>query len=202
MSEAPPDIDELDAIDAALREVVERDMALLRHVNDEALKTTDPDILNGYVRSQQRLARSVRQTLAARLRLRKERQAPKPRTSPEPAEPEWDIDAPAELPQAALEDAVRERVRQEYDPSEFEAIDFELGEIVEDCWEDEELARRLPADRLACVMAVIRETFGPSKAKPPQAETPPPPPEPEPGYLPPWDRRPPGARDRGGGSGW
>lgn len=70
MSEAEPDIDDVDAL---LSEVLAADMALLRHVNAQALAATEPDVLNGYVRSQQRLARSVRTTLTTRARLGRER---------------------------------------------------------------------------------------------------------------------------------
>ena len=66
MAEATPDIS---AVDALLDEVAALDMALLRHVNAVALATTDPDTLNGLVRSQQRLARSVRTTLTTKARL-------------------------------------------------------------------------------------------------------------------------------------
>ncbi|WP_293679367.1 hypothetical protein [uncultured Phenylobacterium sp.] len=70
MSEAPAPIDPDEAI---LAELAAQDMALARHVNAQALATTDPETLNGLVRSAQRLARSIRQSIAAKVRLTGER---------------------------------------------------------------------------------------------------------------------------------
>ncbi|MBL8556231.1 MAG: hypothetical protein JNL41_18285 [Phenylobacterium sp.] len=60
MSEALPDIGDIEAVFGLVLRV---DLALLQHVNAQALETTDPGTLNDYVRSQTRLTRSVRTTL-------------------------------------------------------------------------------------------------------------------------------------------
>ena len=45
------------------------DLSLARHVHAQALATTDPDQINGLGRTYQRIARSLRQTLALKAKL-------------------------------------------------------------------------------------------------------------------------------------
>ena len=234
MSEAPPQTCDADAL---LAEAAALDMALLRHVNAQALAATEPEVLNGLVRSQQRVARSLRTTLATRARLAAraegegDRKAPaQAAAAPRPFVYPWEeraaqnraeaaARAAGEDAESALKAAVLERVRLEYDPAEVEAIDEALFDLIDETWEDGGFTRRLPADRLARMMGVVRKTFGPSQARPAAAVPTEPaeptgpsepreaaapdarPPEPRPAtpYVPPWERRPPHALDRGGG---
>ena len=70
MSEAPqpPDPDA-----ALLAELATRDMAVVRHVHARVLATTDTDEINSLGRTYQRFARSLRQTLALKAKLARER---------------------------------------------------------------------------------------------------------------------------------
>jgi hypothetical protein len=77
-----PDLVEDD--DAIFAEVAQIDLALLRHVQAKALATDDPDTLNGLVRSCQRLSRSIRQTLAIKAKLKRDREQDAARAGPDP----------------------------------------------------------------------------------------------------------------------
>lgn len=204
MSEATPDPDE-----ALLGELAELDMALARHVNGQALATTDPDTLNGLGRTAQRLARSVRQTLALKARLTRERISAEARAEilqPRPVTGNPAYDELSE--QADLEAAVEPRIRAEYEPLEAEAIEDALGELVYEEW-TEPFAALGPGEQADRIMARIRELFprAPQPASAPQpaparepASTPGPPPaapmaatlhpEPEPSPAPAPDAEP------------
>ena len=170
MSEAPVDIDDVDAL---LNEVLRADMLLLRHVNAQALAATEPDALNGLVRSQQRLARSVRTTITTRARLGRERDEAGRRAAHEECvkDPYGQV-RNGYQPGNALQDAVEAQVRLEYDPAEVEAIEFELPHMLFEAWDEHGYGRMLPADRLARAMAYLRETFGPSKTRRPPPPVP------------------------------
>ena len=106
MSEAPPtDSDDIDRADEIFAEVAELDLALLKHVHALALATTDPEVLNGLVRSCQRLSRSVRQTLAIKAKLQRDRAQDEARACDED---EPDDDEQNESPAAARDRARRE----------------------------------------------------------------------------------------------
>ncbi|MBX3485546.1 hypothetical protein [Phenylobacterium sp.] len=179
MSEALPDIGDIDAV---LGLVLRVDLALLQHVNAQALETTDPDTLNDYVRSQARLTRSVRTTLTTRARLLRE-EAPEPRRAHAPGREDLGPDLTEQL---EMEDAVHARVCLEYDPVEAEEIDPELGELVEWVRKDAANAGLSREARVDAVMALVHTRLGPPKAAPepaPPAEPPPqrePPPDPDP----------------------
>jgi hypothetical protein len=196
MSEAEPDIEDVDAL---LNEALRADVLALRHVNAQLLATTEPDVLNGHVRSQQRITRSLRTTITTKARLARERAEDARRTAE--AQPRRDGPAAASLEhpdQRELEEAALARVRLEYDPAETEEIDAELGLYAEAVLDEEGADALSPEARIEAVMARVRADFG--ARNPPPA---PPEPQPEQGDLPPWERRPPGAIPRGGGgSGW
>ena len=59
----------------SLAERARLDLSLVRHVHAQALATTDPDQINGLGRTDQRIARSLRQTLALQAKLAREAQA-------------------------------------------------------------------------------------------------------------------------------
>ena len=59
----------------SLAERARLDLSLVRHVHAQALATTDPDQINGLGRTYQRIARSLRQTLALQAKLAREAQA-------------------------------------------------------------------------------------------------------------------------------
>ena len=61
-----------DPVDAALAELAGMDLPLVRHVHAQALATTDPEQINGLGRTYQRIARSLRQTLALQAKLARE----------------------------------------------------------------------------------------------------------------------------------
>ena len=181
MSEALPEID-VEDVDAVLNEALRVDMALLRHVNAQALATTEPDILNGYVRSQAKLTRSLRTTLTTRARLRREQR----QDDREAAGRDDDDDDAGEAPHFGpddvrydLEEAALVRVRLEYDPAEVDAIDEELGLIAEavvDADPEDALTRE---ERIEAMMRRIR-TMWPSRRTPVAESGPAPEPEPEP----------------------
>ena len=62
-------------VDAALTELAGMDLSLVRHVHAQALATTDPDQINELGRTYQRIARSLRQTLALQAKLAREARA-------------------------------------------------------------------------------------------------------------------------------
>ena len=59
----------------SLAERARLDLSLVRHVHAQSLATTDPDQINGLGRTYQRIARSLRQTLALQAKLAREAQA-------------------------------------------------------------------------------------------------------------------------------
>jgi hypothetical protein len=83
MSEAlPPDDDE-----AMLARLAQLDLALAERVHAAAMAATEPDEINDLGRTYQRVARSLRQTLALKAKLRRDRAADL-RADPPPAPPE------------------------------------------------------------------------------------------------------------------
>jgi hypothetical protein len=86
----------LDALDiteeeaAGLAELARHDLAMARHFAERAQAAEDPALANSLARSYQRAARSYRQTLALKARLKRDLQraaseAPKPATPRDPA---------------------------------------------------------------------------------------------------------------------
>src|SRR5258708_5940624 len=71
MSEAPPPIDDEEA---ALAELAAMDLSLAGHINAQALATVEREGRNGLGRTYQRVARSLRQTIMAKARLRQARE--------------------------------------------------------------------------------------------------------------------------------
>ena len=69
MSEAQPPID---PDEAALAELAAKDMTAVRHVHAQLLAATDTDEINSLGRTYQRVARSLRQTLALKAKLKRE----------------------------------------------------------------------------------------------------------------------------------
>jgi hypothetical protein len=86
-------LDALDITDeeaAGLAELARHDLAMARHFAERAQAAEDPAVANSLARSYQRAARSYRQTLALKARLRRDLQraaaeAPKPEAPPNPA---------------------------------------------------------------------------------------------------------------------
>ena len=85
----------LDALDiteeeaAGLAELARHDLAMARHFAERAQAEEDPGVANSLARSYQRAARSYRQTLAMKLRLKRDLQraaaeAPRPPAPPDP----------------------------------------------------------------------------------------------------------------------
>lgn len=156
MSEAPLPIDDEEACYAELAGL---DMALARHVNAQALATTDPDTPNGLVRSAQRLARSVRQTLAMKAKLVADRATAASRAATwAPPRDETPRRYGALSDMLDLETAVLPRIRAEYDPSELEPLEEDLSEVISDVWTD--LLADLPlGDQVERLLDHIRDTY-------------------------------------------
>jgi hypothetical protein len=85
----------LDALDiteeeaAGLAELARHDLAMARHFAERAQAAEDPAVANSLARSYQRAARSYRQTLALKIKLKRDLQraaaeAPEPATPPNP----------------------------------------------------------------------------------------------------------------------
>ena len=72
MSEAPPPIDDDDAV---LAELMAKDLAAVRHVSDRLLAATDTDEINSLGRTYQRVSRCLRQTLMLKARHARDRAA-------------------------------------------------------------------------------------------------------------------------------
>ena len=121
---------------AGLSELAALDLAMARDFAARAQAAEDPDSANALARSYQRMARSYRQTLALKARLRLETQAaeretPRPFQAPHPAPPlspedEARIDARAD----ELRDAVERVVWAEHepaDPTDVDPLDDDLG---------------------------------------------------------------------------
>src|SRR3954451_21668750 len=70
MSEATSPIDE---DEAALAELVAKDLAVVRHVHAQLMAATATDDVNSLGRTYQRVARSLRQSLALKAKLQRER---------------------------------------------------------------------------------------------------------------------------------
>jgi hypothetical protein len=89
MSEAHPPIDE---DEAALAEIARMDLSFARHVHAQAMATTDPEVLNGLGRTYQRVARSLRQTIMAKARLRLAREKAAAEAARAAPQPSFDLD--------------------------------------------------------------------------------------------------------------
>ena len=76
-----PDPEPPNPVDEALAELAGLDLSLARHVHAQALATTDPDQINGLGRTYQRIARSLRQTLALKAKLARDARDHAPRHS-------------------------------------------------------------------------------------------------------------------------
>ena len=69
MSEAPPPIPD---DDAALAELVAKDLDAVRHVHAQLMAATQTDEINSLGRTYQRVSRSLRQTLALKAKLKRD----------------------------------------------------------------------------------------------------------------------------------
>ncbi len=109
----------LDALDiteaeaAGLTELAALDLAMARRFAARAQAAEDADEANGLARSYQRAARSYRQTLALKLRLKRERvRLLREAAAPPPCEPDLDDDDDADLPPTPVRDARRIAARK------------------------------------------------------------------------------------------
>ncbi len=130
MSETPTPID---PVQVALARLAELDLSLAEHVHAQALATTDADEINGLGRTYQRVARSLRQTLALKAKLaREDREAVarqssfaslRDRRSAAPTTPTKGYD---------LADAVTRVIWDEAEPEEREVLLEKLGDRLRD----------------------------------------------------------------------
>ena len=113
--------------------MAELDLSLAEHVHAQALASTDPEVINGLGRTYQRVARSLRQTLALKAKLaREDREAVagqssftslRDRRSSAPATPDKGYD---------LADAVTRVIWDEAEPEEREVLLEKLGDLIHD----------------------------------------------------------------------
>jgi hypothetical protein len=157
-----------DAIDpdAMLARLAVLDMAAAEHAHARLLASEAAKEVAELGRNYQRMARSLRQTLAALARMRRERDADARRSEAvaawRPARPSRLDDLPL-MRQADLEVAATARVRAEYDPSEAEALEEELSDLIEDLW-TEDFADLPLDDQVETLLARLHEDFADDEA--------------------------------------
>ena len=118
-------------VDEALTELAGMDLSLVRHIHAQALAATDPDQINGLARTYQRIARSLRQTLALQAKLARDERLDReraPRRHPLLDE----IPAPDQAYEVA--DAVTKVIwaEHEHEPLEWEKLTDDLAERLEE----------------------------------------------------------------------
>lgn len=115
-----------------LAELAELDLSLARHVHAQALAATEPEVINALGRTYQRVARSLRQTLALRARL--ERQAaPTGRAAPSAPPKPAARDPEAAMARAEELEAVGKRLiyaEYESEPADCDAMRCALDDYV------------------------------------------------------------------------
>ena len=169
------------------------DMAAAERAHAKFMAAEETKDVTELGRNYQRMARSLRQTLAAYARFRREAAAQAAAETRAASRPTWSLPEHirAQLPpddpdqQAAVDDldaAVQARIRYEYDPSEAEALDEEVDEAFDELVDDDFLARPL-AEQVDAVMARLRPSRAAAapEAEPDDEPEPEPPPEPQPG---------------------
>jgi hypothetical protein len=112
---------DIDPAEAMLAELAGLDLTLARHVHACAVATEDPSEVADLARAYQRIARSLRQSLALHARLKRDRERTE-RENPPPSKPTRDPACPAER-KAALRTAVRRLAWAEYEHEPQEALD-------------------------------------------------------------------------------
>ena len=158
-----------------LAEQMELELAAARHVQAKLLAAEDPDEINGLGRTWQRVSRSLRQTVALKAKLTREREtaaAERPPRTPAGPTPATDTRRRARIEAAA--DEVREfveRERLDWD----EADDFATHEILIELSQDESFLHMPMEEVVAHVMR--RLGFTPCDDELPEAK---PQPQPDP----------------------
>jgi hypothetical protein len=122
MSEAAPHDDD----EAMLARLAQLDLALAERVHAAAMAAAEPDQINDLGRTYQRVARSLRQTLALKAKLRRDREAdgranpPPPPPAPPPPKLDW---VAMRRRQQALGEAVHRVIAETFEP---ESADYEM----------------------------------------------------------------------------
>jgi hypothetical protein len=115
----------VDPAEAMLAQLAGLDLSLARHVHACAVATDDPKEVADLARAYQRIARSVRQSLALHAKLKREREKDErenpPPAPPPPPRPARDAVRIAER-KAALRDAAQRVVWAEYEDAEDEDV--------------------------------------------------------------------------------
>ena len=130
MSETPTP---MDPVQVALARLAELDLSLAEHVHAQALATTDADEINGLGRTYQRVARSLRQTLALKAKLAREDREAVARQSSFTSFRDRRSSAPATPAKGyELADAVTRVIWDEAEPEEREVLLDKLGDRIRD----------------------------------------------------------------------
>jgi hypothetical protein len=111
-----------------LAELAELDLSLARRVHAQAMAATDAEALNGLGRTYHRVARSLRQTLALKARLARERQKA---LLEDRAEAERDLEARVFRHKAQVRAAVEGRVCAEVEREDLDFLMMEVDERLE-----------------------------------------------------------------------
>ena len=132
MTADPTDVDPAEAM---LAELAGLDLSLARHVHACAVATDDPGEVADLARAYQRIARSVRQSLALHAKLKREREAiarenPPPPPAP-PPKPMRDAARIAER-KAAIRPAAQRVVWAEYEDAEDEDLASYYFDLIEE----------------------------------------------------------------------
>jgi hypothetical protein len=112
---------DVDPAEAMLAELAGLDLSLARHVHACAMTTEDPSEVADLARAYQRIARSLRQSLALHARLKRDRERGERETPPTPT-PACDPARVAER-KAQLRTAARRAVWAEYESEPDEALE-------------------------------------------------------------------------------
>lgn len=177
------------------------DMAAAERAHAKFMAAEETKDVTELGRNYQRMARSLRQTLGAYARFRREAAVQEAAEARAASRPAWRLPehlmAPPPVDDAdqqdevdALDAAVQVRIRAEYDPSEAEALDDEIDEAFAALVNHDFLARPL-AEQVEAVMARLRPAARAATARPapepdpapvpdPRADDTEPEPEPEP----------------------
>lgn len=138
MSEAAPD-----RSDEMLAELAELDLALARKVQAAALAAEGPNEVADLARAYQRVARSLRQTLALKAKLQRDRAAAAPPARPAPAAPD-PHDLACDRRVEALDDAVGRVIAATYpqSPERQSQAWYRFDREVDDWLTDEDFPHR------------------------------------------------------------
>lgn len=142
--------------DAMLARLAVLDMAAAEHAHARLLAAEETKAVAELGRTYQRMARSLRQTLAVLAKSRSDAQDTQRRAAAFAPRP------PGERPyfgaltdKADLADAAIPRIRAEYDPSEAEILEDDLSDLIGEVWDDD-FADLDPTERLTRLLAHIR----------------------------------------------